>query len=62
VVALALASLAGGALVELLDAAIEGMNLFGACELRAGRRRPRPFVPAGKNQVRPFLILRGAPP
>src|SRR5438105_15583340 len=49
-VALALASLARGALVELLHAAIEGMNFFSACELRAGRRRPRAFVPASKNQ------------
>ena len=57
-VALALASLARGALVELLHAAIEVMNLFGACELRSGWRGPCPFVPACKNQVRPFLILR----
>ena len=57
-VALALASLARCALVELLHAVIEGMNFFGACKLRAGWRRPGPLVPAGKNQVRPFLILR----
>src|SRR6266513_2375899 len=48
-VAFALASLTRGALVELLHAAIEVMNLFGACELRSGWRGPCPFVPACKN-------------
>src|ERR1700730_7869487 len=37
---------------------VESANLFLARELRAWRRRPRAFVPAGKNQMRPFLILR----
>src|SRR5438552_14448256 len=56
--AFTLTSLARGTLVELLHAAVEGPNFFRARELRAGRRRPRSIVPAGKNQVRPILILR----
>src|SRR6202171_1903444 len=58
VVAFALASLARGAFVELLHAAIENANFFDACEFGADGRRPRPFVPTGPNEVRPFLILR----
>src|SRR5205809_2686126 len=54
----ALTTLTRGAFVELLDAAIEGTNFFLARELRGRRWRPRAFVPAGKNQMRPFLILR----
>src|SRR6478736_6474501 len=46
-VALALASLPSGALVEFLDATIESMNFFGMCELSASWRWPRPFIPAG---------------
>src|SRR5438067_5551051 len=57
-VAFALTSLARSAFIELLHAAIKRANLFRARELRAGRRRPRAFIPAGKNQVRPCLILR----
>src|SRR5437016_5832997 len=57
-VAFALASLTRGALVELLHVSIEDANFFRARELRAGRRRPRTFVPTGKNQVGTVLILR----
>ena len=57
-VAFALASLTRGALVELLHVSIEDANFFRARELRAGRRRPRAFVPTGKNQVGTVLILR----
>src|SRR5438093_3630627 len=57
-VAFALTSLARSAFIELLHAALKRANFFRARELRAGRRRPRAFIPAGKNQVRPFLILR----
>src|SRR5207249_12054848 len=57
-VAFALASLTRGALVELLHVSIEDVNFFRARELRAGRRRPRAFVPTGKNQVGTGLILR----
>src|SRR3984893_17170030 len=39
--AFALASLTGSAFVELLHAAVEGANFFGACELRTDRRGPR---------------------
>src|SRR5947209_19258388 len=57
-VAFALASLTRGALVELLHVSIEDANFFRPRELRAGRRRPRAFVPTGKNQVGTALILR----
>src|SRR5437868_4111640 len=57
-VAFTLASLTRGTFVQLLHAAIEGANFFRARKLSASRRRPGAFVPAGKNQVGPFLILR----
>ena len=57
-VAFALAPLARGAFVQLLHTAIEGANFFLARKLRCRRRGPRALVPTGKNQVRPFLILR----
>jgi len=57
-VAFALASLARGAFVQLLHAAIEDANFFRARELGAGWRRPGAFVPTGKDQVRPIPILR----
>src|SRR5437764_171595 len=57
-VSFALAALLGGAAVELLNAAIEILDLFLAREFTFVRRRPASFVPARENQMRPFLPLR----
>src|SRR5438045_8528653 len=57
-VSFALVALLGGAAVELLNAAIEILDLFLAREFTFVRRRPVSFVPARENQMRPFLSLR----
>src|SRR5436853_4521868 len=57
-VSFALAALFGGAAVELLNAAVEILDLFLAREFTSVPRRPASFVPARENQMRPFLPLR----
>src|SRR5947209_10830711 len=52
-----LAALSRGALVQSLNAAIECANLFVAGKFVSQRRRPFTFVPAGEDDVRPFLVL-----